>query len=282
MPADDRIFSPTVISVLVFGVLLRITSIWLLWTLPVAEFADWFEHSLLLGLSLFEVLSVIDAGFLIALGFDLPEARRAAAPVRRGRITGVVLAACVIVGIQLAAMDMRQIADFQRFVSMPPTIEELRTEPIAIQLGVHGRHEPLRLNLSIDRERRARVGSDLRTVAAEFEVPEAALDRFRELLARGRYCEIDGTHPFRVDVQPPGTERWLVVRVGQHYHMTSLVGREVGLERIDDEAPPVEPDAETLRRILDVWDAVLSWTDDPGVKRTPHWEYIQRLRSMPR
>jgi hypothetical protein len=278
MPADDRIFSPTVISVLVFGVLLRITSIWLLCTLPVAEFADWFEHGLLLGLSLFEVLSVIDAGFLIALGFDLPEARRAAASVRLGRITGVVLAACVIVGIQLSAMDMRQIADFQRFVSMPPTIEELRTQPIAIQLGVHGSHEPLRLNISIDKERRARVGSDHWTASAEFEVPEAALDRFRELLARGRYCEIDGTHPFRVDVQPADTERWLVVRVGPHYHATSLVGTGVGLERNGNAAPSVEPDAETLRRILDVWDEVLSWTDDPAVKRTQHWDNIQRLR----
>src|SRR5688572_16708520 len=178
LPADDRIWSPTVISVLVFGVLLRVTSIWVLCVFRWEDFADWFEHSLLLGLSLFEVLCVIDAGFLIALGFELPEARRAAASVRGGRITGVVLAAFVIVGIQLAALEMRQHTQLQRFISLPPTIEEIRTEPIAIQLVVQDRHEPLNLNLCIDRDRRARVGGDLRTVSAEFEVPEAALDRF--------------------------------------------------------------------------------------------------------
>lgn len=177
---------------------------------------------------------------------------------------------------------MREVAALERFRAMPPTIEEIRTEPISIHLSVHERDSPMTLDIDIDRERKARVRNDRGAVPVEFELPEAAMDRFRELRARGRYCEIDGARPFWVDLQPPEVVRWLTVRVGLRYHETVLLGRAAGLERGRNEVPPVEPGAETLRRILDAWDEVLSWFDDHPAQSTRRWEDNFGRRSKPR
>lgn len=260
MPPDDRTWSPVVMSVLVFGVLLRITSIWLFCTFRWGEVSGWIEHIRPLGLSLFVALSLVNAGFLVLLGFELSQASRSAPSVRRGRLISVVLAAFVLVGLQLACMKLRDLDELERFMGMPPTIDEIHTEPISIHLSVRDSQLEVEFDIDVDNEGRARVRSDRRP-HEELELPEDALERFRELLARGRYLEIDDSRPYLVDLQPQSTVRWVTVSVGLRSHEIVLFGRADGLQRWPSDAPSVEPDAETLRRILDTWDEVLSWFD---------------------
>jgi hypothetical protein len=207
----------------------------------------------------------------VLLTLELGRAWRAAPSVRRGRITGVVLAAFVIVGVLVAGIELQQLAQLERFMKTPPTIDEIEAEPISIHLGVQDSQLELDFTIAMDKERHAHIRNE-HWPPVELEVPEAALDRFRALLARGRYCEIDGSRPFLVDLQPPNTVRWLTVSVGLHSHEIVLFGRAEGLERWPSDAPPVEIDAETLRRILDTWDEALSWFEHPTAQGMRRWE----------
>ena len=258
---DDHVLSPVVIAVLVFGVVLRMLSLWLLPTFRWDEFADWFEHTLPGGLAVDHVLHATGGMFLLLLAHEFRQARNAAASVRRGRIVGVALAALAIGGVHFLALSMRRVADLERYRAAPPTLADLRSEPLSVHFMSLDDGLPRGLFFDVRSDGSARVGHRSHGAEKSVLIPDGALERLREILARTDYCELADDQPLRFGNQHTNVLRCMVFWVGLRRHSLVLMGRGY-----DDPGggwgTPIEPDERARIAVVAVWGEVLDWFDD--------------------
>ena len=250
---DDKIWSPCLVPAFGYGLLLFVLSAWVMWTFEWDLYVKWFDAGPL-DLSMFGTLSLANALFTAWLAAALQQAFRAAPSVRKGQIVGVILAIVLVGELQLAAFGMRRAAEVGRAGGDPPTVEQIRSEPLTISCEIYDGQSVWQIWVSLDGM--ATLWRDDEQIAAK-QVTTTSLSRFRELLIQHRYCKFWAYEDFVADISPREGRRLLAVYIGEHARGPLLYGREY-LEDWDEND---KAESYQLRRILPVWAEVLGWVD---------------------
>lgn len=91
--------------------ILAIVVIWVICTFQTDTFSGAFLRERFLGLSLYEIWTVVNVGWLVAVSLEFRPAMRAPRLIRRGQVSGVVCAVLVLIVVQVLAQSMKGAAE---------------------------------------------------------------------------------------------------------------------------------------------------------------------------
>ena len=105
-----RIWRTTVVATMVYGFLYSVFCLWMLVTWRADSFHSQVLGVGLLGVPLVHVFTGLNIAWLVVLSFDLREALRIAAPLRRAQAVGVALSIVVLLAMEVSVFAMHDAA----------------------------------------------------------------------------------------------------------------------------------------------------------------------------
>jgi len=120
---EVRPWRPHVVAVACYLAVFSIFGMWVLCSLRLDQYADMVLTPRYFGLSLWQILSVMNVAWLVLLGLDLVMEPRSRGGLRRTHLAGAVVAVVAVIVLQLAVFSLRDGAECwveRRGDSSPP------------------------------------------------------------------------------------------------------------------------------------------------------------------